>query len=57
MLGSRPVRYFSVAARTASDALRLVEEYLNGANGQYAIARADGVSERPGIVTEAQVAA
>lgn len=59
MVGPRPVRYFSVAATSAADALRLVEEQLNGAEGEYAIARALSPVERssPGIVSEAQVAA
>lgn len=59
MVGPRPVRYFSVAAPSAAEALRLVEEQLHGADGEYAIQRAKPATERtsPGIVAEAQVAA
>lgn len=59
MTGPGPIRYFSVAAPTAAEALRIVEVALNGADGEYAIARARSPVERstPGIVTEAQVAA
>lgn len=57
MVGPRPVRYFSVAAPSASDALRLVEGQLNGADGEYRIERTDRVGVSPGIVSEAQVAA
>lgn len=57
LVGPRPVRYFSVAAPTAADALRIVEEQLNGEPGSYEIARAKGEATSPGILAYAQLAA
>lgn len=59
LVGSRPVRYFSVAARSGSEALRLVEARVANAEGDYSVTRSkrDADREQPGILREQIIAA
>jgi hypothetical protein len=57
LVGPRSVRYFSVAAPTSADALRVVEARLGAVAGEYTIARTELEAAGPRIVSESHLAA
>lgn len=59
LVGSRSVSYFSVAAPSGAEALRLVEAEVQGADGDYAVTRSkrDVEAAAPLIVRRQNIAA